>query len=112
MNQTDEKRRLSIKLMGVSGASSKERLERIANIAIKLLEAPIYLVAIVDKDNQWLRSAHGLGQPSIGRTEYNYSVVIENKKPLITNNLIKDLRFLNRHLVLNDPRLRAMLAIR
>lgn len=107
MNQKDDKKLLSIKLMGVSGKNSEERLECITSIAIKLLDTPISLVAIVDKDNQWLRSAQGLSQASIDRTEYFCSVIIENKKPLIVNDLLKDLRFFNNHLVTNDPWLRA-----
>jgi len=58
----EENRLLSLKRLHVLDTQSEEEFDRITRLTKKMLNAPIVLVSLVDKDRQWFKSCLGLAE--------------------------------------------------
>jgi GGDEF domain-containing protein len=106
----DDDRRLA--LMGERSCSyvlHEERFDRITRTVRRLLDVPIALISMVEKEEQWLRSVQGL---EIGSTPRDVSFcghAIVQDAPLCVNDTLQDERFADNPLVTGPPYFRAYL---
>lgn len=70
-------------------------LDRLTHLAADLLDAPLSLLTLVDRDHQLLASSYGLEEPlrSAGRTPIEYSIcqyAVASGAPLVVSDTAKD----------------------
>lgn len=92
--------------MGILDTHTDERFDRLTRIASKLFDVPVALVSLIDRDRQWFKSTCGLNVRSTPRTDSFCAVAIENGRPLVVNDTLKDPVFSKNSLVLNEPNIR------
>lgn len=104
---SDEQARLStLHSLNILDTPPEERFDRLTRMAKRLFRVPISLVSLVDEDRQWFKSCVGL---SAGETPRDISFcghAILGDKLFVIPNAIKDERFKDNPLVLNEPYIR------
>lgn len=84
----------------------EEAFDRITRLIKVVLEMPMVVVSLVDRDRQWFKSKQGI---RVAETPRNFSFcahTIEGTKPLIVNDAHTDPRFANSPLVTGEPHIR------
>lgn len=80
----------------------------IVQLASQLCQAPISLITLVDSRRQWFKARVGVG-PDLKETSRDIAFcahTIHSEKLLEIKDLLKDKRFANNPLVLNEPKIR------
>jgi two-component sensor histidine kinase len=73
-------------------------------LAAHILQVPIVLVSLIDRDRQWFKSAHGLGATETPRDISFCSHVVTYETELEVRDARSDRRFSDNPLVTGDPR--------
>ncbi|MFO1243604.1 MAG: GAF domain-containing protein [Ramlibacter sp.] len=89
----------------------EERFDRITRTVKRLLDVPLALISIVERDVQWFRSAQGLLEAETPRSISFCGHAIASKKPLVVPDATSDPRFWDNPLVTSSPHIRAYLGI-
>lgn len=82
------------------------RFDRLTRMAAKLLDAPIALISLIDRDRQWFKSCIGLNVSETPRSLSFCGHALFNTQPLIVEDARKDARFFDNPLVTGDPNIR------
>lgn len=85
----------------------EESFDRISRTVARIVDAPIALVSLVDRDRQWFKSSCGLAVSETARDQSFCSHTISQRSPLIVGNALEDDRFKHNPLVVGDPKIRA-----
>lgn len=80
--------------------------DHITQLASDLLNVPIALVSIVDRDRQWFKSSVGLSVRETSRDISFCGHVVFSKELLLVENTLEDPRFMDNPLVVGDPAIR------
>jgi diguanylate cyclase (GGDEF)-like protein len=103
----DENHRLeTLRSLKLLDSAPEERFDRLTRLAKRLFGVPICLVSIVDANRQWFKSAQGLAAPETSRDISFCGHAILGDKLFIVPNTLKDKRFADNPLVLEDPNIR------
>jgi GAF domain-containing protein len=91
----DASRVAAVHATGLIDAPADPALERLARLASRLLDAPIGLVTLIDRDRQVLASCIGLGEPWASRREMPLShslcqYAVAERSPLIVSDARSD----------------------
>ncbi|MET0312162.1 MAG: GAF domain-containing protein [Burkholderiaceae bacterium] len=89
----------------------EERFDRVTRLARRLLDVPIALISIVEKDVQWFRSAQGLTEEQTGRDISFCGHALVSSRPLVVPDALQDPRFWDNPLVTGEPGIRSYLGI-
>ena len=81
--------------------------DALATLAARLLDCPIGLVTLIERDRQWIKAAEGTDVTENTRRDAFCSHTIAGDGPLIINDMTVDARFAHNPLVTNAPSLRA-----
>lgn len=103
----DEKDRIEALLrLGILDTPPEERFDRITRLAAQVLETPIALVSLVDKDRQWFKSRVGLEAKETPRNISFCGHAILGNDVFIVPDAGADPRFADNPLVTGDPSVR------
>jgi phosphoribosyl 1,2-cyclic phosphodiesterase/CheY-like chemotaxis protein len=103
----DEDRRLSVtRGLGLWGTAPEERFDRITRVAAALFDAPIALIALMERDREWFKSRFGLEISEVMRDDSFCSHAIFEREPLVVDNALLDDRFADNPFVTGYPGLR------
>jgi diguanylate cyclase (GGDEF)-like protein len=83
-----------------------ERFDNITRLASRLLNVPISLISLLDRDRQWFKSRHGFDVCETSRDASFCGHTILGEETLVIPDSLKDIRFANNPLVINDPGIR------
>jgi PAS domain S-box-containing protein len=83
-----------------------ERFDRITRLAARLLNVPIALVSLIDRDRQYNLSHHGFDLKELPRDRSFCSHAILDRRPLIVPDTLADARFADNPHVTGDPHVR------
>ena len=75
----------------------------LTKLASALLNVPIVLVSLVDRDRQWFKSRHGLAAPETSREVSFCAHVVAEGTPLVVPASARDPRLCDNPLVDNEP---------
>lgn len=103
----DEEQRLRDLLRhGVLDTPADPHLDRIVELASTVLDMPIALVSLVDRDRQWFLARHGLDATETPREMAFCAHAIVGDGVLMVPDARADERFATNPLVLEEPRIR------
>jgi diguanylate cyclase (GGDEF)-like protein len=103
----DEAQRLAaLQATALLGSGPDETFDRITRTACRLLDVPIALVSLVDKDRQWFKSRTGLDALETPRDVSFCGHAILSDAPMVVPDAQEDARFADNPLVTGAPHLR------
>jgi diguanylate cyclase (GGDEF)-like protein len=84
----------------------EEAFERITRLVKSVLQMPMAVVSLVDRDRQWFKSRQGLSTSETRRDISFCTHTIQDTQPLIVPDALADPRFAESPIVLGDPHIR------
>jgi diguanylate cyclase (GGDEF)-like protein len=103
----DETARLeTLKNLDILNTPDEERFDRLTRMAKRVFGVPIALVTLVDENRQWFKSCVGLPVRETARDISFCGHAILGDEVFVIANALKDERFADNPLVLNDPGIR------
>ncbi|MEX5746098.1 putative bifunctional diguanylate cyclase/phosphodiesterase [Massilia sp. X63] len=103
----DEAQRLAaLHATRLLGSAPEETFDRITRTAARLLDVPIALVSLIDKDRQWFKSRTGLDAAETPREISFCGHAILADEPLVVPDAAQDARFADNPLVTGSLHLR------
>jgi diguanylate cyclase (GGDEF)-like protein len=103
----DELQRLrDLERQGVLDHPGDEHFDRLVGLTATVLEAPIALISLVDRDRQWFLAHHGLDAKETPRSMAFCAHAIAGVETLVVADASEDQRFNTNPLVTGEPRIR------
>ncbi|HSB95300.1 MAG TPA: PAS domain S-box protein [Spongiibacteraceae bacterium] len=102
----EEQRITLLKALKLLDSPPEEIFDRITRLAAQVLQVPIAVISLIDRDRQWFKSRVGL---DVNETPRDYAFcahAIHSPQPLIVADALQDTRFADNPLVLGDPYIR------
>ena len=96
----------ALRSLDVLDTPSEERFDRLTRLAKRMFDVPIALVSLVDENRQWFKSCIGLNVSETPRDISFCGHAILDNEIFIIPDAIKDERFSDNPLVLNEPYIR------
>ncbi len=87
----DEDERLqALRSLALLDTQPEERFDRVTRLTAQLLEVPVAIISLVDRDREWFKSVHGTALRSTARRHSPASLALRESVPLILPNLQAD----------------------
>lgn len=102
----EETRLNTLKSLDVLDTQAEERFDRLTRMSRRLFGVPIALVSLVDENRQWFKSCVGLSVSETPRDISFCGHAILGNEIFVIPDTIKDERFADNPLVLNEPKIR------
>jgi diguanylate cyclase (GGDEF)-like protein len=103
----DELQRLrDLERQGVLDHPGDEHFDRLVTLTARVLDAPIALISLVDRDRQWFLARHGLEIQETPRPMAFCAHAIAGDDTLVVPDASQDQRFNTNPLVIADPNIR------
>jgi DNA-binding response OmpR family regulator len=103
----DEERRLSsLRTLRILDTDFEPRFDRLTRVAAALFDVPVALVSLVDRDRQWMKSCFGTTVRETPRDVSFCAHVVYQRDTMIVPDTLRDPRFGDNPLVINEPRIR------
>lgn len=98
-------RQRDLERQGVLDQPEDEHFTRLVQLASTVLETPIALISLVDRDRQWFLARHGLEAKETPREMAFCAHAIAHDETLVVPDARQDPRFCTNPLVTNDPKI-------
>lgn len=103
----DQSRLEELYSLRILGTAAEERFDRYTRLAATILDVPIALVSLIDRDRQWFKSAHGLDVEETPREmSFCGHAIVEKEGLLIVPDALDDPRFADNPFVVGEPGIR------
>lgn len=103
----DEDARIALlKALQLFDSPPEDVFDRITRLASRLLDVPIALISLIDRDRQWFKSRVGIDVEQTPRSLAFCSHTILDSRPLVICDATEDVRFADNPLVLEAPHIR------
>ena len=103
----DEAQRLAaLHATRLLGSAPEESFDRVTRTAARLLDVPIALVSLVDRERQWFKSRTGMEACETPRDISFCAHAILADEPMVVPDAARDARFVDNPLVTGSPQLR------
>lgn len=103
----DESSRLdALKSLDILDSEPEEFFDTITKIASTIVQVPISLVSLIDKDRQWFKSKQGIDVSETPRNISFCTHAVEQGEKLIVEDALLDERFSQNPLVKDNPHIR------
>ena len=104
----DEERRLgALAALGLLDTPAEARFDRIVELAATLMDTPIALISLVDRDRQWFKARVGLDAPETGReVAFCAHAIVGEDDEMVVEDAQRDARFADNPLVTGAPSIR------
>src|SRR5271165_608121 len=104
--EDEESRLKSLESLGILDTPPEPRFDRITRLAAALFDVPVALVSLVDRDRQWMKSCFGMDERETARDVSFCAHVVYQRENMIVPDTLRDPRFGDNPLVINEPRIR------
>jgi GAF domain-containing protein len=102
----EDRRLAALHSLGILDTPQEQRFDRLTRLAAAILRVPTALVSMVDKNRQWIKSAHGLELRETSREASFCAHAVSSREMLIVPDTFHDVRFADNPLVTGEPRIR------
>src|SRR5680860_1121603 len=102
----ERSRQTALDQLRILDTPPEERFDRLTRMAARLLDAPIALISLIDRDRQWFKSCVGLGIGEAPRSISFCGHAIFDRQQLVIEDALKDERFCDNPMVTGDPNVR------
>lgn len=103
----NETERLSaLKALHLLDSEPEERFDRLTRMAKRMFQVPMALFTLVDEDRQWFKSCFGVSETQTPREISFCGHAIHGRETLVVENALKDSRFFDNPLVVEEPHIR------
>jgi diguanylate cyclase (GGDEF)-like protein len=102
----EAQRQRDLERQGVLDHPEDEHFNRLVQLACTVLETPIALISLVDRDRQWFLARHGLEATETPREMAFCAHAIASDETLVVPDARQDPRFCTNPLVTTDPKIR------
>jgi len=102
----ESKRQAALDQLRILDTPPEARFDRLTRMAARLLDAPIALISLVDRDRQWFKSCVGLDVSETPRSVSFCGHALFNNQALVVEDAREDERFRDNPLVTGDPNIR------
>lgn len=102
----ERSRQTALDQLRILDTPPEERFDRLTRMAARLLDAPIALISLIDRNRQWFKSCVGLGIGEAPRSISFCGHAIFDRQQLVIEDALKDERFCDNPLVTGDPNIR------
>lgn len=102
----EDERLAALRALRMLDTGNEERFDRLTRLCAALLDVPISLVTLVDRDRQWHKSRLGFDREEITRDESFCTVAIQQSDPLVVEDATQDPRFVDNPLVTGPDHIR------
>lgn len=105
---TEEARLAALQAMDILDTSSEDHFDQLADLAAEIMDTPIALVSLVDRDRQWFKARHGLNAVETPRdwSFCDHAVQAGPMALLVVEDATLDPRFASNPLVTGEMGLR------
>ncbi|WP_127845182.1 GAF domain-containing protein [Psychroflexus aestuariivivens] len=105
--KSENNRLEDLKSYKILDTNPEDELNELAEIASLTCNAPISLITFIDKDRQWFKAKIGLDIPETSRSHsFCQHTLNKPKEVFVINDSLKDDRFKDNPLVINQPNIR------
>ncbi|HUF76977.1 MAG TPA: MBL fold metallo-hydrolase [Longimicrobiales bacterium] len=102
----EEERLAALRRLELLDSEPEERFDRLARLAAGLLEAPVSLVTLVDRDRQWFKSKVGTLLAETSRDVSFCAHAILDREEMVVPDALQDERFADNPIVAGPPHVR------
>lgn len=103
MPKNEELRLKSLYDLFILDTDIEKEYQHLAELAANILETPISLMSLIDKNRQWFKAKTGVDLVETPREISFCTHTILKNEPLIVTDMKKDTRFSNNPFVVNEP---------
>lgn len=89
----------------------EESFDRITRLAKGVMQTPIVLVSLIDRERQWFKSREGLDVSETPRDISFCTHAIQHDAPMIVHDALLDVRFRDNPLVVGGPMIRSYVGV-
>ena len=97
----------ALKSFNILDSAPEEEIDALVKLAQRLLNVPVSLVTLLDKDRQWIKASCGVDVTEIDRNLTFCTYAILQEEPLVVNDARLDPRFATNPLVAGEPHVRS-----
>ncbi|MFQ6538234.1 MULTISPECIES: sensor domain-containing diguanylate cyclase [Aphanothece] len=102
----EQDRQRDLEGFGVLDHPGDAHFDRLVRLASTVLETPIALISLIDKNRQWFLARHGLEVSETPREAAFCAHAIVGGEPMVVTDARNDPRFCNNPLVVDEPGIR------
>ena len=104
----DENERLTgLQRLGLLDTAPEHRFDRLVELASLMLDTPIALISLIDRNRQWFKAKVGLGISETDRDiAFCAHAIVGDENQLVVPDALLDARFVDNPLVTGDPGVR------
>jgi len=102
----EAERLAALRELSLLDSAPDERFDRLARLAAGLLEVPVSLVSLVDRDRQWFKSRVGTLLTETPRDVSFCAHAILEREPMVVPDALEDERFAHNPIVAGPPHVR------
>ena len=106
MLPTEAARQAALDALGLLDTAPEPVFDRITRLAARLLDVPVALFSLVDRERQWFKSRVGMGATSTPRAQAFCAHTISKNAPMVIEDARADARFRDNPLVTGQPNIR------
>lgn len=107
----EEQRLQALYRYDILDTPSEESFDRITRLAKLLLQMPMAMVSLVDRDRQWFKSRQGVAAEGSPRNISFCTHTIRKDEPFVVQDALADRRFCDSPLVTGEPHIRAYVGV-
>jgi diguanylate cyclase (GGDEF)-like protein len=111
MDLAEDGRLAALYSYNVLDTPPEESFDRITRLARMVLQTPIVLVSLIDRDRQWFKSRQGLAAAETPRNISFCTHAIQRDVPMVVQDAREDPRFRDNPLVTGEPLIRFYLGV-
>jgi len=111
VDSKEEGRLKALRRLEVLDSKPEEAFDRITRVAKTVLQVPIVLVSLIDRNRQWFMSRQGLDVTETPRDVSFCTRAIEQDEPLIVPDALRDPRFSENPFVIGKPGIRFYIGV-
>lgn len=90
----------------------QEAFDRITRLTRTVMQMPMVIVNMIDKDRQWFLSSQGVPEKEVPRRDASFCIhAIRQSDPLVVNDTLEDSRFIENPRVVGEPHVRFYIGV-